>query len=78
MIFITLSVALLLTTCSAWTADTEGQGARITKPEAFQTLLHPNCSHCMIENSRRKAELRDDDRVLCWRSEARLNGQRSS
>jgi hypothetical protein len=66
MISKTFSVALLLTTGSAWAADTEGQGAQISKPEAFQTLLHPNCSHCMIENSRRKAELRDDDRVLCW------------
>jgi len=62
----TLWVALFLTTGPAWAADTEGRGALISKPEAFQTLLHPNCSHCMIENSRRKAELRDDDRVLCW------------
>src|SRR5215470_15246335 len=61
-----LLVALLLTTGSACATDTERQAALISKPEAFQTLLHPNCSHCMIENSRRKAELRDDDRVLCW------------
>src|SRR5262249_34367466 len=62
----TAFATLLLTAGSAWAADTQGQPALISKPEAFQTLLHPNCSHCMIENSRRKAELRDDDRVLCW------------
>src|SRR5262245_3764792 len=40
--------------------------ALIAKPEAFQTLLHPNCSHCKIEKLRRKDELLDNDSVLCW------------
>jgi hypothetical protein len=38
----------------------------IAKPDAFETLIHPNCSHCRREADRRKADLRDNDRVLCW------------
>jgi hypothetical protein len=38
----------------------------IVKPEAFETLVNPNCSHCRDEAKRRANELRDDDRVLCW------------
>jgi hypothetical protein len=34
----------------------------VANPEAFETRLHPNCSHCKIENLRRKDELRSDDR----------------
>jgi hypothetical protein len=36
------------------------------KPDAFPTLINPNCSHCKDEAKRRAGELRDDDRVLCW------------
>src|SRR5262245_37088430 len=36
------------------------------KPDAFETLVNPNCSHCVDEAKRRTNELRDDDRVLCW------------
>jgi hypothetical protein len=38
----------------------------IAKPEAFETLVHPHCSHCFVEANRRKDALRSDDRVLCW------------
>jgi hypothetical protein len=38
----------------------------IFKPDAFQTLVNPQCSHCKDEAKRRSRELRDDDRVLCW------------
>ena len=38
----------------------------VIKPDAFQTLVNPNCSHCIDESKRRKDELKDDDRVLCW------------
>jgi hypothetical protein len=44
-----------------------GQGKLIAKPEAFKTLFHPDCSHCIIEAQRRKKDLRANDRVLCWR-----------
>lgn len=38
----------------------------VIKPDAFQTLVNPDCSHCKDEARRRADELRDDDRVLCW------------
>jgi hypothetical protein len=38
----------------------------IVKPDAFKTLVNPNCSHCRDEAKRRGGELRPDDRVLCW------------
>ena len=38
----------------------------VEKPDAFQTLVNPNCSHCKDEAKRRGAELRNDDRVLAW------------
>jgi Protein of unknown function (DUF3179) len=38
----------------------------ITNPDAFKTLVNPDCSHCRDEAKRRAGELRDDDRVLCW------------
>src|ERR671925_184699 len=47
----------------AWTAD---EPKRIVKPEAFPTLVNPNCSHCRDEAKRRAKELRNTDRVLCW------------
>src|SRR5947209_7623164 len=56
----------LLGAGGAWSADSQPQPVLVANPEAFQTLLHPNCSHCKIENLRRKDELRRDDRVLCW------------
>lgn len=43
-----------------------GQGNQIFKPELFETLVNPNCSHCVDEAKRRSAELLDDDRVLAW------------
>ncbi len=38
----------------------------LVKPDAHQTLVNPNCSHCKDEAKRRAGELRDGDRVLCW------------
>ncbi len=38
----------------------------LAAPEAFPTLVNPNCSHCRDEAKRRAGELRPDDRVLCW------------
>ena len=61
-----LFAILLLATGGAWAADPQPQALLVANPAAFETLLHPNCSHCKIENLRRKDELRSDDRVLCW------------
>jgi hypothetical protein len=41
-------------------------GTLIARPEAFPTLVQPECSHCRVEARRRGGELRDEDRVLCW------------
>jgi hypothetical protein len=38
----------------------------VVKPDAFPTLVNPNCSHCVDEAKRRKDELKDSDRVLVW------------
>jgi hypothetical protein len=38
----------------------------IARPEAFETLVNPQCSHCRDEAKRRAGELRDDDQILCW------------
>ncbi|MEX0712661.1 MAG: DUF3179 domain-containing (seleno)protein [Pirellulales bacterium] len=36
------------------------------KPEAFQTLVNPDCSHCVDEAKARAGDLKDSDRVLAW------------
>ncbi len=36
------------------------------RPELFETLVNPACSHCVDEGRRKAGELRDDDRVLAW------------
>jgi hypothetical protein len=38
----------------------------LEKPGAFETLVNPNCSHCIDEAKRREKELRKSDRVLAW------------
>jgi hypothetical protein len=43
-----------------------GDPILIEQPEAFKTLVNPQCSHCRDEAKRRADELRADDRVLCW------------
>src|SRR5438093_674692 len=41
-------------------------GPLVPRPDAFQTLVNPPCSHCRDEAKRRSGELKPDDRVLCW------------
>ncbi len=36
------------------------------KPDAFQTLVNPNCSHCIDEAKSRAGDLRANDPVLAW------------
>src|SRR5262245_3627629 len=57
--------ALLLLALAAAPAAA-GEPTLVVKPDAFPTLVNPNCSHCVDEAKRRQGELRDDDRVLCW------------
>jgi hypothetical protein len=58
----TLCLAALLVASAAPAADPP----LVVRPDAFPTLVNPNCSHCQDEAKRRAGELRDDDRVLCW------------
>jgi Protein of unknown function (DUF3179) len=62
-----LLLMLALAVGAASAADPAKEPTLIAKPEAFKTLVSPDCSHCIIEAQRRKNELRPDDRVLCWR-----------
>jgi hypothetical protein len=59
-----LMVSLAVTV--AWAAEPPKEAPVVAKPDAFETLVHPNCSHCLVEAKRRKDDLRSDDRVLCW------------
>src|SRR5205085_8006550 len=43
-----------------------GEPPIVAKPEAFQTLVNPACSHCRDEAKRRAADLKPADRVLAW------------
>ncbi len=38
----------------------------LPSPDAFRTLVNPNCSHCVDEAKARAKELREDDPVLAW------------
>jgi len=38
----------------------------VFRPEMFETLINPACSHCVDESRRKAGELRDHDRVLAW------------
>src|SRR5262249_37674085 len=53
---------LLLAAAAASPADPK----LVVKPDAFETLVNPNCSHCVDEAKRRKDELKDTDPALMW------------
>ncbi len=47
--------------------QTDGKEAKtLFRPEMFETLINPACSHCVDEAKRKAGALRDDDRVLSW------------
>src|SRR3954465_2184333 len=54
--------ALLLLPLAAGAGDPK----LVVKPDAFATLVNPNCSHCVDEAKRRKDDLKDADPVLMW------------
>src|SRR5262249_39622916 len=62
-----ISLALFIVTLTGlvWAAD-QGGPPLVMKPDAFKTLVNPDCSHCKDEAKRRAGELKDEDRVLCW------------
>jgi Protein of unknown function (DUF3179) len=61
-----LYLTMLVLAGAAWGNEPFHEGILVAKPGAFETLVHPNCSHCVVEGKRRKEALRSDDRVLCW------------
>lgn len=64
--FAALLPLLFLTFANARPADPPKEPPVVARPEAFQTLVNPECSHCRDEARRRAGELRPDDRVLAW------------
>jgi hypothetical protein len=38
----------------------------LAKPDAFRTLVNPDCSYCVDEAKFRAGELRGDDPVIAW------------
>src|SRR5262249_41175651 len=61
MIGISLVVAAL-----SLAPNDETPAKSVFRPEAFQTLVDPDCSYCRVEAKRAVGALRDDDRVLAW------------
>jgi hypothetical protein len=60
-----ITVSLLLDVLGSEPGDREAPRA-LFRPEMFQTLVNPACSHCVDESRRNAGVLRDDDRVLSW------------
>jgi hypothetical protein len=60
-----LTLGVLLLGLAAGTDDASAPKTAF-KPEMFQTLVDPDCSHCHIEARRKADVLQADDRVLAW------------
>jgi hypothetical protein len=60
-----LTLGVLLLGLAAGTDDASVAKTSF-KPEMFQTLVDPDCSHCHIEARRKADVLQADDRVLAW------------
>jgi hypothetical protein len=58
-----LALGLLLAALAAGPGD---DARTVFKPDMFETLVNPACSHCVDESRRPAVPLRDDDRVLSW------------
>lgn len=60
-----LTLGVMLAALAAGPGDETGPKTAF-RPEMFETLVNPSCSHCIDESRRKAGELRDDDRVLAW------------
>ena len=58
--------SLLLIPLLAFSIARADEPKVVVKPDAFPTLVNPNCSHCVDEAKRRASELHEDDPVLAW------------
>jgi len=56
----------LLAAGAASAAAPPSSAPLVARPDAFKTLVNPQCSHCRDEAKRRAGELRNTDRTLCW------------
>jgi hypothetical protein len=56
----------LLWTLLVLTPGQETKPTLIVHPDAFPTLVNPQCSHCRDEAKRRAAELQAEEPALCW------------
>jgi hypothetical protein len=65
-LFALLASALLFMASTSGAQQPVAQSRVIARPDAFQTLVNPACSHCVDESKRRSKELRPGDRVLAW------------
>ncbi len=60
-----IAVGVMLAALAVGPAD-DAEPKTLFKPEMFETLVNPACSHCVDESRRKAGELRDDDRALAW------------
>ena len=60
-----LTLGVLLAALAAGPDDEAGPKT-LLRPEMFETLVNPDCSHCVDEARKQAGILRDDDRVLAW------------
>jgi hypothetical protein len=60
-----LTLGVLLAALAVGPAD-EPAAKTLYRPEMFETLVDPDCSHCRDEARKQAGVLRNDDRVLAW------------
>jgi Protein of unknown function (DUF3179) len=60
-----ITIGVMLAALAAGGAD-DPEAKSLFRPEMFETLVNPACSHCVDESRRKAGELRNDDRVLSW------------
>jgi Protein of unknown function (DUF3179) len=60
-----IAIGVMLAALAAGPADGP-EPKSLFRPEMFETLINPACSHCVDESRRQAGALRDDDRVLAW------------
>jgi Protein of unknown function (DUF3179) len=60
-----IAIGVVIVALAAAPAD-EPEPKALFRPEMFETLVNPACSHCVDESRRKAGDLRDNDRVLAW------------
>ena len=60
-----LALSVLLAAMAYGPAD-DNPPKSLFRPEMFETLVNPACSHCVDESRRKAGVLLDDDRALAW------------